>query len=220
MDKRKVTALKIQKRNPNRLNVHLDGEFAFGIARIVGAWLTVGQELSSEKIAELQGKDQFEVALQRAYHFLSYRPRSAAEVTKNLEKHETPEEIIEKVIARLEKNGQVNDLRFAKQWVENRSTFRPRGSFALRVELRQKGVPDRFIDLAVAHIDEEQLAYEAGKLKASKYRTDDENVFRRKLSGFLSRRGFPYDVIHSVVQKIWNEHGRQNTEDKKWNLLS
>ena len=36
---KKITALTVQKKNPNRVNVHLDGEFAFGLARIVAAWL-------------------------------------------------------------------------------------------------------------------------------------------------------------------------------------
>ena len=61
---KKVTALKLQKRNKNRVNVYLDGEFAFGLARIVAAWLSTGQELTEEKIAELQAQDNVEVALQ------------------------------------------------------------------------------------------------------------------------------------------------------------
>ena len=51
----KITALKAQKRNPNRINVYLDGIFAFGLARVVAAWLQVGQTLSDEKI-ELTSK--------------------------------------------------------------------------------------------------------------------------------------------------------------------
>src|SRR5210317_1123984 len=70
---KKITALTIQKRNPNRVNVHLDGEFAFGLARITAAWLRVGQELTPEKIALLKEEDAAEVALQRAFRFLSYR---------------------------------------------------------------------------------------------------------------------------------------------------
>ena len=54
---KKITALQVQKRNPNRVNIHLDGEFAFGVARIVAAWLRIGQELSEEKIGQLQAED-------------------------------------------------------------------------------------------------------------------------------------------------------------------
>ena len=61
---RRITALKLQKRNHTRVNVYLDGEYAFGLARIVAAWLTVGTELSDEKIAMLQAEDQREMTYQ------------------------------------------------------------------------------------------------------------------------------------------------------------
>ncbi|HOG79782.1 MAG TPA: hypothetical protein PK454_08510, partial [Anaerolineaceae bacterium] len=62
----KITALKVQKRNPNRVNVYLDGDFAFGLARVVAAWLQIGQILTPEKITSLQAQDTHEVAYQKA----------------------------------------------------------------------------------------------------------------------------------------------------------
>ena len=50
----RITAIQAQKRNPQRVSVFLDGEFAFGLSRIVAAWLAVGQEISDEKIALLK----------------------------------------------------------------------------------------------------------------------------------------------------------------------
>ena len=90
----KITGLKVQKRNKDRVNVYLDGEYAFGISRIVAAWLRNGQELSEEKIAELKAQDNVEVALQRALNYLSYRPRSEQEVRQNLKKHKYHEGVI------------------------------------------------------------------------------------------------------------------------------
>ena len=80
---KKITALQVQKRNPNRVNVHLDGEYAFGLARIVAAWLKVGQTLEEEKISELQADDARERAMQQAMLFLSYRARSEKEIRDN-----------------------------------------------------------------------------------------------------------------------------------------
>ena len=202
---KKITALSTQKRNPNRVNVYLDGEFAFGLARIVAAWLQVGQELSPEKISRLQEEDAAEVALQRAIRFLSYRPRSEKEVMDNLRKHETPEPVIENILERLRGNGMVNDLKFSRLWIENRSEFRPRGAFALRTELRQKGVTDKIIEEVLANLDEDSLALVAGRKKAPKIKTEDENEFRKKMYGFLSRRGFSYATIAEVVKTIWQE---------------
>ena len=47
---KKITGIQAQKRSPNRVNIYLDGEYAFGLAQIVAAWLRVGQELDEKKI--------------------------------------------------------------------------------------------------------------------------------------------------------------------------
>jgi regulatory protein len=64
----KVTALKVQKHHPNRINVYLDNEYCFGLSRITAAWLQVGQELSPTKIAKLQADDERE--MRGAVHLL------------------------------------------------------------------------------------------------------------------------------------------------------
>lgn len=195
----------MQKRNKERVNVYLDGEFAFGLSRIVAAWLHPGQELSAEKIAELQAQDDIEVALQRALNFLSYRPRSEKEVRQNLKKHNYDQAVIDEIIERLVRGRLVDDAYFAELWVENRSEFRPRGSRMLRVELRQKGVPDRMIEQALSNLDELNLAIKAAQKKSHRFKNLEQDEFRKKMYGFLARRGFHYEVIAEVVATIWEE---------------
>ncbi len=202
---KKITALQVQKRNPNRVNVHLDGEFAFGLARIVTAWLRVGQELSEEKIEQLQAEDARERAFQQAMLFLSYRARSESEIRQNLRKHEIPEPVIEQTLDRLRQDGLANDAQFARAWVENRSTFRPRSRRLMAMELRQKGLNDEAVSAAIADVDDEALAYEAAQKKVARYKDLEWNEFRKKLSDFLARRGFSYSVVAPVVTRIWNE---------------
>ena len=200
-----VTALKVQKRNPQRVNVYLDGEFAFGLARITAAWLHIGQELSAEKIAQLQSEDAREVGYQQALRLLSYRPRASAEVRRNLEKHAMPAEVIEDVLARLQRAGLLDDSRFAQAWVENRSEFRPRGRRALAAEMRQRGLDDESIQQALAEVDEEALADQAASKQSRRLTGLDETAFKHKLSGFLARRGFGYAVIRDTVDRHWNK---------------
>jgi len=201
----KITALKAQKRNSQRINVYLDDEFAFGLSRYAAAWLQLGQELSPEKIKELQDVDAQEVAYQRALNFISYRPRSEAEVRKNLMKHDTPEEVIPEVLDRLRRIGLVDDVQFAQTWVENRSTFRPRGRRALVAELRQKGIGDEAIDEVLFDLDEDSLAYQAALKQSRKYKGLDWQNFRQKMSAFLARRGFNYGVAKPVIEQVWSE---------------
>jgi regulatory protein len=202
---KKITALTVQKKNPNRVNVHLDGEFAFGLARIVAAWLSVGQQLSEEKIEQLQAEDARERAFQQAMLFLSYRARSEAEIRQNLRKHEIPEPVIEQTLNRLRQDGFANDHQFAQAWVENRSTFRPRSRRMMAMELRQKGLSAEAVSSAVDGVDDESLAYEAAQKRMARYKGLEWNDFRKKLSDFLARRGFSYSVIAPVVTRIWNE---------------
>jgi regulatory protein len=203
---RTVTALTAQKRNPNRINVFLDGEFSFGLSRIVAAWLRIGEELSEEKIARLKEQDTLEVATQRAIELLSYRPRSEAEIRKRLADHGFGVENIEAVLERLRKSGLVSDENFARAWVDNRVTFRPRSRRMVAVELRQKGVSEETIDQALNELpDDDDLAYQSGLRYAPRLENLELDDFRKKMAGFLGRKGFSYGTVAEVTRRIWKE---------------
>ncbi|HZM21860.1 MAG TPA: RecX family transcriptional regulator [Anaerolineales bacterium] len=207
---KKITAIEVQKRTPSRVNIFLDGEFAFGLARIVAAWLRVGQELDEKKLEQLQAEDARERALQQALLFLSYRARSETEIRQNLRRHEIPETVIDQTLERLRQDGFANDDQFAKAWVENRNAFRPRSRRMLAMELRQKGLGDEAVNSALESVDDEALAYEAAQKRAPRYKDLEWNDFRKKLSDFLARRGFSYSVTSTTVTRIWNEmHSRE-----------
>src|SRR3990172_3304686 len=186
----KITALVVQKRNPNRVNIYLDGEYAFGLALIVAAWLKVGLELDEEKIKRLQVEDARERAIQQAMLFLSYRPRSESEIRQNLRKHEYSDEVIDRTLERLRQDGLANDDQFARAWVENRSTFRPRSRRLMAMELRLKGLDQEAVSSAVETVDDAALAYEAAQKRVPRFKDLEWIEFRKKLSGFLTRRGF------------------------------
>ena len=203
---RKITALKAQKKNPNRFSVYLDGEYAFGLAKIVAAWLQVGQTLNDEKIAALKEQDNSEVALQKVLRLLSYRPRSEAEIQQKLTDLGYTPAVIEQVLDKLRTSHLIGDKEFARTWVENRNTFRPRSHRYLAFELRQKGVAEDVIQETLADsVDEEELAYQAAIRYVRRLEGADWETFRKKLSGFLGRRGFSYGTIAPVVRKVWSE---------------
>jgi regulatory protein len=207
---KKITAIQAQKRNPNRVNVHLDGEFGFALDRLVAAWLQVGQELDEARIASLQEQDGRERAHQQALLFLSYRARSESEIRRNLRKHEIAEAVIEETLERLRREGLADDRQFARIWVENRTEFRPRGRRALEAELRAKGLSQDAARSALGSVDDDALAYQAGRKKAGRLKDLEWNDFRRKMGEFLARRGFDYSVIAPTVTRIWNEaHAKQ-----------
>ena len=201
----KITAIEVQKRDPNRVNIHIDGEYAFGLTRITAAWLKVGLEIDQQKIEKLQADDARERAYQQALLYLSYRARSEEEIRKNLRKHEVPEAIIEETLEKLRHSRLADDGQFAQMWVENRSTFRPRSKRALTIELKQKGLEEPAIRSALEAVDDEAMAYEAAVKRVRRLEGLEWPDFRKKLSEFLARRGFSYSVIAPVVTKVWNE---------------
>jgi regulatory protein len=207
---RKITAIEAQKNNPKRVNIHLDGEFAFGLDRFVAAWLSIGQTLEEEKIAKLQTEDASEKSYQQAMLFLSYRARSEAEIRKNLEKHEIPPAVMDRTIDRLREDRLVNDEQFAQNWVANRSEFRPRSRRALTVELKQKGLTEAAIQSATEAVDEKSLAYAAAQKRVRRLEGLEWPDFRKKLSEFLARRGFGYEIIAPTVKRLWAERADQH----------
>jgi regulatory protein len=131
-------------------------------------------------------------------------------VEGNLRKHGVAEDIIEQVSARLRDQRLVDDQAFAQEWVENRSAFRPRGRYALRSELRQKGVPDPIIEQTLEDINESDLARLAAEKKARQLQELDWKEFFKKLSGHLSRRGFGYEIVVEASRQAWeNQHPGQ-----------
>jgi len=204
-----ITAIEAQKKNPNRVNICLDGEFAFGLSRLSAAWLRVGQTLSPEKIASLQEADAREWVMQKALFFLGFRARSEREMRDYLLKQSAPPALLEETLARLKENHLLNDEDFARNWVENRSVFRPRGRRALQMELRRKGLSENDIAAALPGPEQEtSLALEAARRYAQKTRglaAQPWAEFRVKVGGFLTRRGFSYQQAAEACRQVWNE---------------
>ena len=211
---REITAIKAQKHNQQRVNIYLDGEFAFGLSRFVAGWLSPGRKLSDDEIRKLQEEDTYEVAFQKAIQFINHRPRSIEETRQRLIKKGFGKEIVETTLNKLIEKNWLDDLDFAHQWIENRNTFRPRSNRLLTYELRLKGVSDDDITQALELYggNETKLAYQAGINKAKKCSHDAKMDFQKKVGGFLGRRGFHYGIVKPTVECLWQEYGFHQRE--------
>lgn len=201
----KITALEAQKHNKDRLNVYLDGEFAFGLDINTAARLRIGQILSEAEIAELQKTDGVARAFERAVRFLATRPRSVYEVRRKLQEKQTPPSTIDTVLERLTALGYVDDLAFARTWVENRQTFRPRSTAALRAELKAKGVEEAIIRQVLHEVDNSESALQLARQQVGRWRGEDSYTLRQKLSSYLIRRGYDYDTVRAATDIVIEE---------------
>jgi len=206
----RITALEPQVNNPERINLYVDGHFLLGVnAEIVlKMGLQVEQELLPEQLEQLRSEEAEQQAVDRALNYLSFRPRSREEVRRYLRRKETPPEIIEAALARLDRLDFVNDRAFAEFWIETRGQFNPRGAHALKNELRMKGVEREVVDELVDDEQDEERALRAGRKKAMSLvnvPNMDYARFRNRLGPFLQRRGFGYEVTTRTVRALWEE---------------
>ena len=208
---KRITAIRAGKGRRKRVNIFLDGRFAFSLEAEVAIRedLKVGQELSASQIGALARSDQFHRSLNAAAHYLGYRPRSEFELRQKLHQHGFDGDSVEAVIAKFKEQGLVDDMAFAQFWKDNRESFSPRSQRLTRLELRRKGVADDVIAQVVDAIDDGESAYRAALSKARSLPLSDYQSFRRRLGEYLKRRGFGYGVISHTVERVWQEQGEQ-----------
>ncbi|MFP3853581.1 MAG: regulatory protein RecX [Anaerolineales bacterium] len=190
----------------------LDGEFVFGLPKLLAAQLEIGRYLTAAEIEALQQEGAVEAARQRALGLIARRPRSEKELRQYFDRREVPTVIQDVVIERLAEAELVDDFAFAESWVENRTEFRPRGEMALKAELRQKGVSRMAIEDALVGFDEEAAALKAGEKALSRYRDLEWEDFRQRVGAYLGRRGFRFDIISSVVDRLWRQVAKDESE--------
>ncbi len=199
-----ITALRLV-RGGKRVNVYLDGAWALSLAKVLAAGLRRGQHLGPDDTARLAAQDAVEQGVDRCLSLLARRPRARRELDDYLRRRGTDSALREAVLARLVERGLVDDPAFARNWVENRTAFRPRSRRALSAELRRKGVSTEAAAQALAEVDDESAARLAARGYARRLSGLDRKEFFQRLLGFLGRRGFTYDVARPVVAEVWGE---------------
>ena len=216
----KITALEPQVTNPERINVFVDGRFLLGVnaSVVFQMGLEPEQELEPVQLEELQSEAGLQQAVDRAYNYLSYRPRSREEVRRYLRRKETPPETIEAALARLDRLDLINDHTFTSFWVESREQFSPRGARALKNELRMKGVEREVVEEMIDDEKDEERALRAGRKKALslvRIPSMDFATLRARLGSFLQRRGFGYDVSTRTIRALWKEFREEDGEEEE-----
>lgn len=167
--------------------------------------LKPGLALSETRLGALLAEDDFSDAMDKSRRFIGFRPRSEAEVRRYLRRRGHPEDVVERVVARLRELKELDDAAFARFWVENRVVFRPRSSRLMRSELRQKGIPSGLAEKTVEGVDDESAAIEIGRRRASRLSRLEWADFRKRMGAYLQRREFSYETIDRVIRLLWEE---------------
>ncbi len=214
----KVTSVEAQKNNPRRFNIFLDGTFAFGADEdlVVNRRLIVGKDISSAELPKLLFEAEAGKLMESMYALFSRRQRAEKEVRdyfrrKNRERKVKGQEpisdlMIEEVIAALKRKGLVDDVLFARSWVEARRRSKRKGRIALKIELFRKGISREIVDKTLQEAggeeDEKILARQALEKKLRVWSALPYPEKKGKALHFLLRRGFEYSVASDTVDKL------------------
>lgn len=201
----KITKIEQQKRKPLRCNLYLDNVFFIGINAnlITDLDLYQGKEISPTEKAEIEGKEDYGQCLAKAYTYLSIRQQSEKELRTKLYKKYSLKSI-NLVINRLKELNYIDDLKFAKAWIEQRQSNR--GPKMLKLELINKGIAketiEKMLGTEVRNKDNEleNALNLVEKKKWSQNMTKDEQY--TKIGGYLARRGFDYEIIKRVIKEF------------------
>ncbi len=203
-----ITAIERQKRHPQRYSLFLDGEFVCGLDEeiVLGLKLKTGQEVEEAELRRIIFREEVRKAKDYALRLLTYRPRSRMEIKNRLKKN-YDEKVAEEVIRKLQELNFLDDSQFARSWVESRLLNRPRGQRLLEQELRQKGIDKEIIEEIIQDTfdkyNEEELALASAKKRLKSYSRLDKLTGKRRLYGYLGRRGFSPDTISQVLKKLF-----------------
>ena len=201
----KVTAITQQAHYPQRYNVFIDGSFAFGLIMedIIYFKLKEGNEISKEKYDYIQNELIYIQAQDTALHYIGYKMRTEKEVFKKLYEKGFSENVIERVMEFLKKYQYIEDEKYCESYIKERIRFNPRGKYALKMELRQKAIADSIIDKTLEKIEKDELGDAIRLLEKKCFSLDDINEKEKKrLLGFLQRRGYSYDIIKEAFAYI------------------
>lgn len=213
----KITAISAQTKNPDRVNVSVDGKYRFSldVYQVADLGIRVGQEYTEDELLALEGESQFGKLYSRTLEYCLMRPRSAKEVRDYLyrktrstkyktrsgelkDREGVPLELTERVFDRLLDKGYVDDEKFARFWVENRNLRKGSSKRKLQAELSAKGVPRDIIDsqLETSGRDDKD---ELRKVIAKKARRYPD---KQKFTVYLARQGFRYDDITDALEDL------------------
>jgi regulatory protein len=143
--------------------------------------------------------------LDSAYRYLSYRPRSEAEIRQYLKRRNFDSEVVEKTIAKLKEQKLIDDVAFAQFWKSNRLSFKPKSKRLIVKELKDKKIAPEVIEQVTQNIDDEANAYKLGSSRMHTLGELNYLDFYRRLSSYLSYRGFSYAVIRQTLSRLWEE---------------
>lgn len=198
----KITKIEPQKHKKKRYSIFIDNEFFAGMDEqiLFKFGLKEDMEIDAEELNNVLVSEERRKVKEKALRLISYQARSKTELIEKLKRKEYKIEYINEIIAELEKLGLINDLEFAKLWIEGHKNSY--GNFKLKAGLFAKRIPEEIIDQAMSETNISEI--DAAKYIAEKWKRVHSKLPKKeanqRLMGFLARRGINYETIQELLK--------------------
>lgn len=194
-----VTDIKQQVKREGRYSIFVDGKFVFGISEnaLMTSGLRIGLELTKDELLAYKDAAKTDKAYNQALGQVARRPRSEWEMRDYLKRKDYDPELIQEIIAKLYAGKWLDDLDFARRWVETRRLLKSTSKRRLQQELKAKRVSDDVISQVLEEDETDELIVLKDlverKRKQSRYQDDE------KLLAYLIRQGYNYGDAKSAL---------------------
>lgn len=209
----KVTKIEEQKRNKQRVNIYVDGNYSFAVSAYAAKknGIKEGDEIDEERMAEIAFVDDLEKA--KAYVTDYHLSKTFKIIRQKLKEKGYSERVIEEVEEFLKKYKLVNDAYYAKTKSKDMQNLGKKSKGRIKFELMKNGVSTEEIEDAMAELDDDldyQNAYKEANKKVNEYIRKSENYyeFKGRLYRCLASKSFDGDTIAKVIAEFeerWNE---------------
>ena len=214
MMKKQLTDIQIDEETPSQCILFLDGAYFDSVDAdcIPKLGLRVGLTIEPEVLRKLIEADEGMRAKNCALALLSDQSYSKSQMIYQLRQRGFGTAAIEITVEDLEQLGHIKDEDFAKRWVARRQRSKPKGKKMLAHELANQRIDRTTVDRVISGIDDSEeadTALELARKQAKRYQSLRPEVAKRRLHGFLLRRGFDYETIQSVIGRVLIRGNRQ-----------
>ena len=196
----KITEIKQQVKRADRFSIYVDGKYSFSLSQeeLAKSGLHKDQELSAQELKQIHKTAVLDKAKDRVMRYISIRPRSQWEIEDYLKRKGYNPRVTRTVRVTLKRAGLIDDLAFARQWVEWRINFKNRSKRQIKSELFKKRISRDIIDEVLAEVGDDTELDQIKQVIERKSKLS-QYADKQKLIAYLARQGFPYPLIKKAL---------------------
>lgn len=203
-----ITKIESQKKNNDRVNIYVDGEFFMAVfTELIYTFnLKKGMEIDQNNLTYILKEEMYIKAKNKALNILSKADQSERKIREKLST-EFEEDTIDIVIEFLLKNKFIDDDLLAQKIVNTNVNLNKCGRNKIKQNLYNKGIAIESINEAISEIDKDvefENAMYLAKKRYERVKNEDKRKIYQKISQHLAYKGFDYDIIKRVLNKLLN----------------